>query len=57
MATLRSHITVERPVDKVWAVIGDAGSISDWFPMVQTSSATGEDRHRELDGGVPLDES
>ncbi|MPZ65995.1 MAG: SRPBCC family protein [Pseudonocardiaceae bacterium] len=56
MATLRTDITIERPVDEVWAVISDAGSISTWFPIVKTSSASGEDRHCELEGGIPLDE-
>lgn len=56
MATLRTHITIDKPADDVWAVVSDAGSISTWFPIVQTSSASGEDRHCELDGGVPLDE-
>jgi len=56
MATLRSHITIDRPADQVWAVVSDAGAISTWFPMVQTSTASGEDRHCTLEGGVPLDE-
>lgn len=56
MATLRTHITIDRPADEVWSVVSDAGSISTWFPMVQTSSAAGEDRHCQLEGGVPLDE-
>ncbi len=56
MATLRSHITIDRPAGEVWAVVSDAGAISTWFPMVQTSTATGEDRHCTLEGGVPLDE-
>ena len=56
MASLRSHITIDRPADQVWAVVSDAGAISTWFPMVQTSTASGEDRHCMLEGGVPLDE-
>ncbi|WP_411284541.1 SRPBCC family protein [Lapillicoccus sp.] len=50
------HITINRPADEVWAVVSDAGSISTWFPMVETSSASGEDRHCILKGGVPLEE-
>jgi len=56
MATLRSHITIDRPADEVWAVVSDAGAISTWFPTVQTSTASGEDRHCTLEGGVPLEE-
>jgi carbon monoxide dehydrogenase subunit G len=56
MATLRTHLTIDRPADEVWSVVSDAGNISAWFPMVQTSTADGGQRHCELDGGVPLDE-
>jgi len=56
MATLRTHLTIDRPADQVWAVVSDAGAISTWFPMVQTSTASGEDRHCTLEGGVPLEE-
>ncbi len=56
MATLRTHLTIDRPADEVWSVVSDAGSISAWFPMVATSSLDGDTRHCELDGGVPLDE-
>ncbi len=55
MATLRSNIMIDKPADEVWGVVSDAGSISTWFPIVATSSASGADRHCELDGGVPLD--
>ena len=56
MATLRTHLTIDRPADEVWSVVSDAGTISAWFPMVQTSTANGDQRHCELTGGVPLDE-
>ncbi|WP_219418709.1 SRPBCC family protein [Pseudonocardia nigra] len=56
MATLRTHLTIDRPADEVWSVVSDAGNISAWFPMVKTSTASGDQRHCELDGGVPLDE-
>jgi len=44
------------PADAVWAVVSDAGNISCWFPSVQTSEAAGGERHRVLEGGVPLEE-
>ncbi len=56
MATLRTHITIDRPADDVWAVVSDAGNISAWFPIVKTSEANDGKRHCELDGDVPLDE-
>jgi len=54
--TMRTHLTIDRPADAVWAVVSDAGNISCWFPSVQTSEAAGGERHCVLEGGVPLDE-
>jgi len=56
MASLRSHLMIDRPADQVWPVVSDAGNISAWFPTVLTSSADGDKRHCELDGGIPLEE-
>lgn len=56
MATLRSDIRIDRPADEVWAVVSDAGRISEWFPGIQASSASAQGRSCELQGGVPLEE-
>lgn len=56
MATLRSDITIDRPADEVWSVVSDAGRISEWFPTILTSTASGNGRSCELQGGVPLEE-
>lgn len=56
MATLRSDIRIDRPADEVWSVVSDAGRISEWMPVVLTSTASGNGRSCELEGGVPLEE-
>jgi carbon monoxide dehydrogenase subunit G len=56
MATLRSDVTIDRPAEEVWSVVSDAGPIAEWFPAVLTSSASGNGRSCELQGGVPLEE-
>ena len=56
MATLRTHPTVKRPVEDVWSVVSDAGAISAWFPLEQTSTLDGTHRHCQLIGGVLLQE-
>ena len=56
MATLRTHLTIDRSADDVWSVVSDAGNISDWFPMIQSSSVDSGKRHCDLDGDIPLDE-
>jgi hypothetical protein len=50
MATLRSHITIDRPADEVWSVVSDAGRISEWFPAVATSTAS--DNGRSCSGSL-----
>lgn len=37
-------------------MVSDAGNISACFPVVQTSEASGAERHCTLQGDVPLDE-
>ncbi|MDZ4270586.1 MAG: SRPBCC family protein [Mycobacterium sp.] len=50
---MRTHLTIDRSADTVWAVVSDAANISCWFPSVQASEAIGGERHRVLEGGVP----
>lgn len=56
MATLRTHLTIDRTADEVWSVVSDAGAISAWFPTVKTSEAADGQRHCILEGDVPLEE-
>lgn len=56
MATLRTHTTIDRPAQEVWDVVSDAGNISAWFPAIKTSLVTGNSRHCELAGGIPIEE-
>ncbi len=55
MATLRTHLTIDRPAEEVWSVVSDAGNISAWFPSVKTSKASEGQRSCMLDGDVPLE--
>lgn len=56
MATLRTHVRINRPVEQVWNTVSDAGNIAAWFPAVATSSATSGTRSCELAGGGSLTE-
>jgi hypothetical protein len=44
------------PGEDLWSVVSDAGNISAWFPVVQTSEASRGERHCTLQGDAPLDE-
>ncbi|MGH2684305.1 MAG: SRPBCC family protein [Actinomycetota bacterium] len=54
MATIRHHTHVDRSPDDVWKVVSDAGSISAWFPGIETSSAEGSERRCSVAGGIEL---
>jgi len=56
MATARSHAYIARPADEVWALIGDPGRITDWFPGVAACAVDGTVRHVTTSTGVEVDE-
>ncbi|MHA4854576.1 SRPBCC family protein [Rhodococcus sp. MSC1_016] len=56
MATLRSHIVIDRDPDAVWSVIRDVANISQWFPAIVTSSGDSSRRTVTLEDGSVLEE-
>lgn len=56
MGTTRHHIRIDAPPAKVWAAIGDAAAIADWFPAVASASVSGSNRHIDLADGGHLEE-
>ena len=56
MATVRHHIRIDAPADKVWGVIRDAGSVSEWFGPLASSEATATGRIVTLGDGTVIDE-
>jgi hypothetical protein len=56
MATVRHHIRIDAPAEKVWGIIRDAGSVSEWFGPIATSHATATGRVVTLGDGTEIDE-
>jgi hypothetical protein len=56
MATVRREIRIRRPPEDVWAVLGDPGTIHEWFPGIVASSVEGDVRTVTLGSGLPLPE-
>jgi uncharacterized protein YndB with AHSA1/START domain len=63
MASFEETITIDAPVETVWATLADIGSISEWNPGVRDSRATGDSptglgatRRCDLPAGRYLDE-
>jgi hypothetical protein len=51
MASLRSHIWIDRPADEVWQVAGDFGGVSAWVPGVECS-VDGETRTLKIEDRI-----
>jgi len=43
MGEARAEITIDRPADDVWAVIGNFGELT-WMPGIETCELDGDDR-------------
>jgi hypothetical protein len=56
MATVRRELRIRRPPDQVWAVLGDPGTIHEWFPGIVASTVEGDIRTVTLGSGLPLPE-
>lgn len=56
MGTTRRHIRIDRPANDVWKVVSDVGAIEDWFPAIESSSASGSARVCTVAGGIELEE-
>jgi uncharacterized membrane protein len=56
MASLRSHIRIDRPAEQVWKLVADPAGISTWFPGIETATADSGTRSCTLAGGVELRE-
>ncbi|MGQ0467387.1 MAG: SRPBCC family protein [Sporichthyaceae bacterium] len=56
MATVRHHLHVNAAPDDVFKVIADAGSISNWFGPIVSSSSTPTGRIVTLGDGTEINE-
>ena len=44
MGTARAEISIDKPADAVWSVVGDFGAIATWMPGVESCVLDGDDR-------------
>ncbi len=50
MGTGNASVSIDRPADDVWALIGDFGGIGGWMPGIDSCRVEGEDRILETMG-------
>lgn len=56
MATIRETALIPRSPDEVWAVVSDAGSIAEWFPLIEKSTVNESKRSLVLNDGALVEE-
>lgn len=54
--SVRHHVRIDRPADDVWALVGDAARLHEWFPGIVASTVDGTTRVITLGSGLPLPE-
>ncbi len=57
MVTARRHRRIRRRAADVWALVGDAGRLAEWFPGIVAARVDGDRRTIELATGVTLEET
>jgi carbon monoxide dehydrogenase subunit G len=50
MATARAEITIDKPADQVWAIVGDFGGLASWMPGIESCVIDGDDRILKMTG-------
>ncbi len=54
--SVRRHVRVAAPPDKIWAVIGDPSRIQEWWPGIESSTVDGTARVITTGAGLPMPE-
>jgi len=55
--SIRHEILVHRPAETVWALVGDPTRIQEWFPGIENSEVTGDERVVTLSSGHAITET
>ncbi len=56
MASLRTHARIDRPAEEVWQLVAHPAAISQWFPGIESATATATGRRCAVAGGGQLEE-
>ena len=55
-ASVRRYVRIARPVDEVWAEIGDPARLHEWFPGIVDTKVDGTSRVITTGMGLPMPE-
>ncbi|MGH9132767.1 MAG: SRPBCC family protein [Ilumatobacteraceae bacterium] len=56
LGSIRHEARIRRPADDVWALVGDAARLHEWFPGITTSAVDGSNRVITTGAGLPMPE-
>lgn len=54
--SVRRQVGIACPPDEVWAIVGDASRVQDWFPGIESSTVDGTTRVIMTGSGLPMPE-
>lgn len=54
--SVRHHVRIDRSADDVWALVGDAARLHEWFPGIVSCTVDGTTRIITLGSGLPMPE-
>jgi carbon monoxide dehydrogenase subunit G len=55
-ASVRREVRIARPPDEVWAIVGDAARLHEWFPGIDECTVDGTTRVIVTHSGIPIPE-
>lgn len=56
IASIRHHVRIARSADDVWALVGDAARLPEWFPGIVAAEVDGNRRTITTATGIPMPE-
>jgi hypothetical protein len=56
LGSIRHEIRIRRQAGDVWALVGDAARLHEWFPGIASSTVDGANRTIVTDAGLPIPE-
>jgi hypothetical protein len=55
-ASVRREVVIRRPAETVWRLVGDPGRVQEWFPGIDASEVSGDERVVTLHSGRKITE-
>jgi uncharacterized protein YndB with AHSA1/START domain len=54
--TVRRHVRIASPAEEIWAYVGNASRIAEWWPGITAAEVDGDKRTITTGSGIPMPE-